>query len=746
MTYRDLPGAETTLEQLSIQRARELGSYLLKGLNAWAHLVGAVKREDGEAVIFELQVEVPQRPVNDIRPVERVAVLFEAGDEKYPEVFALREDFPSVPHLNLSLKRLGASLCLYDEPWHAVRLSWTGAGVVERIRTWLRLTAVGALHGDDQPLEPLMLAGSEKLVLPPATFESNELAVHRLYVRSVSDATGRTTFIADDRPEAAASTVSIIVTLSCPAQQHGVISWPPTTLIELHEMLGEAGFDLLSELRAKFREWVDSDHAWLTEHTDKPVILVVRLPKTRTVGGPIVTTEVRAFLTGQTLGEVGVDIGVWQMRGGERGFLLNDDTSKRGEQTTLAILDAMPSLSRAFAAQLSDEVPSSGKIVAVGVGALGSQVFNSLIRTGFGEWTLIDEDQLLPHNPARHALPSVFVGHSKATMMATMESAIFGDDSKSRAIVADVLRPRDQAWEVATAIHESSIIVDMSASIPVARYLAIDVSIGGRRTSVFLNPQGDSVAVLAEDKNRRIKLDAVEMQFYRLLLGDRGLGGFMADPTGRIRPGLSCRDVTSNIRQDMVAILAGIAGRVLRRLVEEDEALISVWRVQDSSMTVDRLEAAAEASIIRNTGGWIVVTDRGLIRKMSASRDAALPNETGGVLLGQFDTSRRIIYVFHLLTAPPDSCEWPTAYIRGAEGLRAQVDEASRVSGGMAEYVGEWHSHPPGTSIAPSRADRNVLKWVAEQAAADGHPGLIAIVGDNQRMSLHVLDGAAEGA
>ena len=680
--------------------------------------------------------------MNDIRPVERLAALFEAGDDKPPEIVALREDFPSVPHLNLSLRRLGPSLCLYDETWATTRLSWTAAGVLERLRNWLRLTAIGVLHGDDQPLEPLILAGLEKVVLPPSMFGTNDMGLHRLSVRLVSDVKGRTTFIAADRPETNNSTAAIVgITLSCPPQQHGVISLPPANLFELHEMLESAGFDLMSELRAKFRQWVDSEHAWLTEHTGARIMLIVRLPKTRIVGGPPVTTEVRAFLTGQGLGEVGADIGVWQMSAGERGFLLEDDTSRTGEQTTLAILDAMPSLSREYAAQLNGEVAlSSKKFVAVGVGALGSQVFLNVIRSGFGEWTLIDDDQLLPHNPPRHALPSTLVGHAKATGMLAMEAAIFEDEARSTAIVADILSPWDKAWEIAAGIHESDVILDMSASIPVARHLAIDVNVGGRRMSVFLNPKGDTVAVLAEDEDRSVRLDALEMQFYRLLLREPKLGAYMADTTGRIRPGLSCRDVTSTIPQDMVAILSGIAGRAVKRLVTRDVAAISVWTVDDSNLSVESFEAAPQTPIIRKAGGWSVVVDRGLIQEMCACREASLPNETGGVLLGQYDTSRRIIYVFEMLSAPPDSERWPTAYIRGSEGLLAQVKEASRLSGGMADYVGEWHSHPSGCSTLPSQNDMNVLNWVARQKAMDGHPGLIAIVGDQQRTTVRVLD------
>jgi len=54
-----------------------------------------------EIIIFDTEVEVGQRTVHDIRSKERIAVGFIPEDNVFPEVLALREDFPKVPHVNL---------------------------------------------------------------------------------------------------------------------------------------------------------------------------------------------------------------------------------------------------------------------------------------------------------------------------------------------------------------------------------------------------------------------------------------------------------------------------------------------------------------------------------------------------------------------------------------------------------------------------------------------------------------------
>jgi proteasome lid subunit RPN8/RPN11 len=87
-------------------------------------------------------------------------------------------------------------------------------------------------------------------------------------------------------------------------------------------------------------------------------------------------------------------------------------------------------------------------------------------------------------------------------------------------------------------------------------------------------------------------------------------------------------------------------------------------------------------------------------------------------------------------TVAAASEEWPTVYIRGKNGLRAQVDRVTAVTGGQLEYVGEWHSHPDGCSCLPSDDDAKVFAWLTEHLADAGRPALMAIVGQNHASAL----------
>ncbi len=114
---------------------------------------------------------------------------------------------------------------------------------------------------------------------------------------------------------------------------------------------------------------------------------------------------------------------------------------------------------------------------------------------------------------------------------------------------------------------------------------------------------------------------------------------------------------------------------------------------------------------------------------MQALREGKLPNETGGVFIGHFDTAASIAYILDTIPAPPDSKEYPVHYIRGSAGLRAQVEAIEARTATMLHYLGEWHSHPNGYSCQPSNDDQKVFAWLTRWMQIDGYPGLMLIAG-----------------
>ena len=514
---------------------------------------------------------------------------------------------------------------------------------------------------------------------------------------------------------------SVAAVLVGEPQEHGIIAHTPSTLADLRDLLVPARIDLVARLTACLEDCrADS------EVLKRTPILITVLPKLRKRGARVEATDVFAFLIEGTAGTLGEKLGIWQIHDGHAGSLIGPPDPSL-DAVTLQCLHPISELSMRTAARAAGRDPDLRNFVAIGQGALGAQVVSNLLRVGFGSWTLVDRDLLLPHNLARHALLGTAYGLPKALCMAaTLSNTI--SDSRLQPLICDVLDPGDQAEQLGTHLGEAEVVFDFSASTAVARHLANDNSSNARRISIFLNPSARYLVVLAEDTSRAVTLDELEAQLYRLLARTDSLRGFYQDRPVSLRYGGACSDTSMHIPQDRVALHAAIAAGAVQRL--PDGALISVWRqTEDLSIDHSRVEGA-ECRWFEDTG-WQVGIDSNLVKDLLTQRSRALPSETGGVLVGMVDASRKRVLVVDAVPAPPDSEQWPTAFIRGSVGLRKKVERIQEWTGHAAHYVGEWHSHPPGRSLRMSDDDRSVLDYVAKHLRGDGLPGIIMIAGES---------------
>jgi proteasome lid subunit RPN8/RPN11 len=135
-------------------------------------------------------------------------------------------------------------------------------------------------------------------------------------------------------------------------------------------------------------------------------------------------------------------------------------------------------------------------------------------------------------------------------------------------------------------------------------------------------------------------------------------------------------------------------------------------------------------------GSWGVTYDDDLMDELTRLRADRLPNETGGVLLGVADMSRKSIHVAHAFPQPEDSQGSVQGFERGVVGLFETVKGAIEASMHQLRYVGEWHSHPRRSSPLPSTTDLTQLAWLAAELDAEGLPGLMAIAADNGRFAF----------
>lgn len=724
-----LPGIEVAPDALRLSRSQAILQALLSGQLAFAKFVECRATSIPfyqETVVMEVEVERPQLTAADIRRVERVAAVLEESDDFTPRVLALRADFPEVLHLNQEAEEIPRSLCLYDQPWRELRLSWTAPAFIERIRDWLKKTAFGELHEADQPLEPILLGTSHHLILPSEALTREPDEASRLDL-ALAWGSKKNVLIAwpiDDEQRTAKGVRHIATVVGCPPREHRVLGRTPSTLKDLADLLAKVDIDLLEALRSRLQGW-DSK-----ELGKSMLVLVLLLPKIRQLGGPVEEIDHRAFWIPKLIPDIGIDIGVWDRQDGHCvPIVLGGDVSRKGANTPVELVNLHTMLTQDMAAVLNGiEKIKGGRFTAVGAGALGSQVLLNLARAGFGPWDIIDEDVVLPHNLARHGLTGFALGVPKAEALAwTLDSLLEG--VQSHAVVADILRPGDQVGVVKETLENADLILDLAASVAVSRHLA-HYPAPGRRVSFFLSPSGRDLVLIAEDLKREFRLDLLEMQYYRGLWEDSRLRDHFTEAGRPIRYGQSCRDLSARVPQDLVAIHAGIAARAFKWLQEEKGPLLRVWKVDQHSASVEAIDLPVANAKRLNRGKWNLVVDARVVNEAQRFSSKKPGTETGGILVGAHDMTTLTVYVVAALPSPADSIEWPNLYIRGCQNLTATLLSLRGVTGLALDYVGEWHSHPEGCPAQPGKDDHQLLGWLTERMVPEGKPPLMMIVSD----------------
>jgi Prokaryotic E2 family A/ThiF family/Prokaryotic homologs of the JAB domain len=687
-----------------------------------------------EALIVEADSRLGQRPVvNDVRSREPIALCF--GEENtLPQAFPLREEFPGdVPHLNVALSGHPRSICLYDALPHEVRITFTVLRFIERIRWWLNETAYGRLHGDGQPLDPIFHQAGISLVLPSdfLTHPQNAYVAMRVSSRPMSplllEAVTRENMSRGDGQTNQFTVISLVTV----AIAHGRMRILPRNLEELLSTYQSLGINLHRSLSDAFANLLAvAGHAELLK---RHLLLLLTTPLTRDgVSGSSELVSTKAFATPfDSSGKVAEALGSLLGANGQWARPLVVPAQSDIDLGSIGILpaDVYERFSRAMARKSAGRpaISTDPDIALIGAGALGSQLALTAARMGYGRWTIIDKDFLLPHNLARHALGPWHLGCAKADRLALEIDALLGTGAAT-AVVVDVLAPDEDNQEWAAVLRSMDFVVDASASVPVARWLAIDAERTRLAASCFLNPSGTDAVVLSEGRDRQPRLDQLEMSYYWRLVTEESLSGHLQRADSAFSLG-ACRTPSAQIPQTRVSCLAALVTDIVCTESWRAAGQIVLWR--SSERGIARHDFAGELFVSGQLGDWTVSVRAPLLAAIEGDRGRAGGLETGGILAGTWDRDRKIIYLVGHFDPPPDSQHEPTGFVRGMVGVHRTIMQIETSTAGNLTYIGEWHTHPQGHISAPSSEDEYLLRWVHDALQWSDAPALILIAADD---------------
>lgn len=660
-----------------------------------------------------------------IRRRERLAVGVNPDYRVPVVVYTLRKDFPVLSHQHPPSPGGARMLCLYDRAWSTVERTWTPERFIARMFWWLRESALRKLHRDDQPLEQLFYLSPYQLILPSnytdyAKSDSNTLTICKVDV-------GDSIILRADptQPGDQSKMVRMVSMVVNPVGSPTLAGYPET-LGDLHDQLVCWGSDLYKSLYTTIYDAIEGGVS-AAPAQGQGILITVWIPRVR--DGEAERFDVAGYMLDVSLFDLATALEMLappDSKGlSHRGVVIGGARGTAWRAITLLSVEVRTALTAKAARDLSGTPEENSDIqgVLAGVGALGSVLADLWIRQGWGQWTFIDPDRVLPHNLCRHVALDLFVGRPKVNVVRDLAVETFPNWSPPKAIAKSILEDTE---EIASSLNNAQIVVDVTTTLEVPRELAHRPE-APRTVSLFITPSGLSSVMILEDQGRLQRIDGLEGQYYRAILENEWGHEHLAQPLGDRWVGGGCRDISVRMSGESIHGHAGILSRQLRQSVAKPQARICIWESDDLSGSVTAHEVDIAQVHATHSSGWTVKYDESLVRKLYVARQKALPNETGGAILGVTDLKTKTIVIVDVLPAPPDSEASPSHFIRGHEGQVEALEVIHRRTAGMVDYVGEWHSHPDGWPARPSELDENLLSTLHRQMSIEGLPALMVI-------------------
>lgn len=678
-----------------------------------------------ECLVIDIgPLQIPQFPVFDVKKIEQIKIII--SNNNLPVVLC-RKDFPVVPHLNVNLDGV-KSLCLFDVPYHEIEYMFNASMFIKRIVYWFEKTSRGELHQPDQPLEPFFPYVNDYFVLS----YNNGIPFFRYKEISASN---NNIFYETPLSDTANGTVAIRLDISIgKVYTENIINRMPDALGDLDSAFDEKIVDRIIETAIQTWEVKRNQELYklLFNQSERalkncPIFLVVTISLSRDKESNPEQWTTKIFKLDASLLSVLISYGYCV----KNGKIVKSSSTEEYKKIKLKPFDPLLNFNKEYARRLNNITSKKDDpFIQIGLGALGSQIANNCIREGYGTWTFIDPDCILPHNLARHCLFTRNIGENKALAMKAFSEAIITNDNPpcvGNAYNANIFSP-EHMQSFISDISSSNLVIDTSASIAVSRFLCHTLSNSTRCVSLFMNPSGTALIILAESVDRSIKLDTLEMQYYSLLTKHSDLSQHLKNENHVVYSS-SCRNASLTYSQDNVSIFSGIGSKEIKKLENADEAIIKIWTIDENDTSIHLKSAKGCVFNDYKHNNWQVKVSSALEEHLHQMRLQKLPYETGGVLIGSFDYKEKICYIVDSIDSIEDSEEYPCAFVRGSKNLSKKLKDISETTIDNLSYIGEWHSHPNDITIQ-SVDDKKLMISIVDYNRTNSSPGCMIIVGE----------------
>lgn len=130
----------------------------------------------------------------------------------------------------------------------------------------------------------------------------------------------------------------------------------------------------------------------------------------------------------------------------------------------------------------------------------------------------------------------------------------------------------------------------------------------------------------------------------------------------------------------------------------------------------------------KNIGLSLEIKDE-LLKKMRKHGKEHYPNEYGGLLVGRYSDDLKSVLIEQTVL-PKEFKSSRFKFERGVRGLKKVLHDFFKQTPSLS-YVGEWHTHPDGTSV-PSITDVAALRMIAQHDEVFIENPVLLIIGMNE--------------
>ncbi len=380
----------------------------------------------------------------------------------------------------------------------------------------------------------------------------------------------------------------------------------------------------------------------------------------------------------------------------------------------------------------------------IGYGALGSEIFDFLVRSGTPKIKVIDPDSIEAHNLTRHT----------ATYNNLLSPKVIAAKCYSYTINAgtDIVENYGYFQEKkGQKLQKYDLILDATANSFLREHLSFKMSKplnNITRIEIFDDGRLGFLSVAGSKNTPDLHylysylchLGIRNQQIQEWIIRENKQGEYIKS----IEIGMTCASPSVVLPKETIAVHAATFMPKLREVSKQkgkSSAGIGINPLNEDGTPIGWQwfdVAPPKTHIPDGAKGWKIRINPSAIKKMKKWLKEKCPNETGGFLYGVQNLGEKIIDVMIATPEPEGTVGTPTALELKEKGTTDIEKCIDKNCSPRIHFLGSWHSHPNG-GHKMSKTDKETFNHHHEENKAQGLPTLMIITTKN-KLGVYLKD------